>query len=80
MKEQMKKPKFYNKAGLPTEYAFSCGYTIREEANDRWKEMFMDHKHLNVRSGVANKRYTDWKVFNENKLRKARKFYKSIRL
>ena len=75
----MKELKFKNKNGDVSGYALLCGYIQRQEKNGKWKELFMEHRHLHVRHGVIGEAYSSWECFDD-KLTEARKAYKKIKL
>lgn len=71
-------PKFKNKNGDLTPYAFSCGYVQREEYCGGYKEIYMEHQHYHVRSGPIGGKWVNWHTFDRSELTKARKCFNEI--
>jgi hypothetical protein len=78
----MSTPKFHNKNGDVSAYAFACGYIQNEENETRWKHIYKEHVHWHVKKGAIQNGehviYDVWETFEINELTKARKLYKSL--
>jgi len=74
----METNKFKNRDNSLTYYAFACGYIQRKVTDNIYKEIYMEHNHFHVKSGIIDRTYTTWEVFHSNELTKAKKLYNSI--
>lgn len=72
--------KFRNKNGDKSAYALLCGYVQRKEKNGKYKELFMEHNHFHVRSGIIGEPYSLWETFTHDQLTLARKKLNQIKL
>lgn len=70
-------PKFFNTNGSLTAYSFACGYVEREENETHYKEIFMEHSHYHVKSGLMSHKWEVWETFDT--LTEARRFYNKLR-
>ena len=78
----MASPKFYLKDGITlTRYGLWCGYVQRQEMPGefgRYKEMYVEHAHIHIKTGMKNQRYDSWETFDAGEFTKARKYFRSI--
>ncbi len=73
-------PKFENKNGDLSAYSFLCGYVQREENDELYKDLFMEHRHFHVKAGKHGQKWSVWEVFERDELTKARALFNSIKL
>lgn len=69
---------FYLPNGDLTAYSFACGYVQKEDTNNKWKKIFMEHGAYHVMAGNDGEKWRIWDTFD--KLTDARKRYRSIKL
>lgn len=70
----------YNKNGTISAYGFACGYVEKQKTNKEYKDMFCEHNHIHVISGVNGQMAHIRECFDAGELTKARKFYNGIKL
>lgn len=80
---QIKEPKFYNKNGDLTPYAFACGYiqwaSLTGKEIDMWengKKLFLDAGTTYHVKHYKNGKRISWESFQS--IRAARKYYESL--
>lgn len=52
----MNSPKFNNKNGDNSAYSFLCGYTQEVKKGNKYKVLFMEHRHYHIQSGTHGER------------------------